>query len=58
MGKGVQAYAPTFPFQRKERWYLILADPLSNSVYGARPASHPSLDSDLCKAGHYLKYMT
>ncbi|KAK9839330.1 hypothetical protein WJX81_008661 [Elliptochloris bilobata] len=33
LGKGVLAYAPTFPFQRKERWYIILADPLSNSVY-------------------------
>ncbi len=44
VGKGVQAYAPTFPFQRKERWYLILADPLSNSVYGKHPPpSVPSL---------------
>jgi len=37
----VLAYAPTFPFERKEHWYLIVGDPMSNSVYGARPAAVP-----------------
>ena len=49
LGRGVLAYAPTFPLERKERWYLILADPLSNSVYGAPcPPRH-----DRC--GAYLR---
>eukprot|EP00197_Chlamydomonas_leiostraca_P010453 CAMPEP_0202862194 /NCGR_PEP_ID=MMETSP1391-20130828/3321_1 /ASSEMBLY_ACC=CAM_ASM_000867 /TAXON_ID=1034604 /ORGANISM="Chlamydomonas leiostraca, Strain SAG 11-49" /LENGTH=714 /DNA_ID=CAMNT_0049541695 /DNA_START=168 /DNA_END=2313 /DNA_ORIENTATION=+ len=34
-GKSVRAFAPLFPLPRDENWYVILADPATNSVLSA-----------------------